>query len=91
MQPAGSADTGYTNTCAIGEQDCPTGEQPNADLATCAVNATDVSVFPTRPGNGLLIGQFRLADGRTGAHHTMDATVLPRASWSECNATPTLL
>ena len=71
MQPADCADTGYTNTCAIGEQDCPTGEQPNSDLSACAVNATDVSVFPTRPGNGLLIGQFKLADGRTGVytHH----------------------
>jgi hypothetical protein len=74
VQPAGCADTGYTNTCATGEQDCPTGEQPNSDLSAaggCVVNATDVSVFPTRPGNGLLIGQFQLADGRTGAHHTV--------------------
>ena len=73
VQPAGCADTGYTNTCAIGEQDCPTGEQPNTDLSAaggCVVNASDVSVFPTRPGNGLLIGQFQLADGRTGAHHS---------------------
>jgi hypothetical protein len=68
VQPAGTGDTGYTNTCAVGEQDCPTGEQPNSDLSTCAVNATDVAVFPARPGNGLLIGQFKLKDGRTGAH-----------------------
>jgi hypothetical protein len=50
VQPANCTDTGYTNTCAKGEQDCPTGEQPNSDLSACAVNATDVSVSPTRPG-----------------------------------------
>lgn len=66
VQPFGTEDTGITNTCAVGEPDCPTGEQPSSDLTSCALfNITDVAVSSLRAGNGLLIGQFRLADGRT--------------------------
>ena len=51
VQPTGTGDTGYTNTCAIGERDCPGGEQPSTDLTTCAIfNVSSVHVrceFPT--------------------------------------------
>ena len=45
VQPTGTGDTGYTNTCAIGERDCPDGEQPSTDLTTCAIfNISSVRV-----------------------------------------------
>ena len=81
VQPAGSQDTGYTNTCAVGEPDCPMGEQPSSDLTSCVLfNITAVAVSPIRPGNGLLIGQFKLADGRTAVllqNQNWDMTLWP--------------
>jgi hypothetical protein len=65
VQPNGTHDNGDTGTCLAGERDCPDGEQPNSDLTSCPMNATDVAVNVQWPGSGLLIGQFRLADGRT--------------------------
>ena len=64
VRPHGTHDTGDTGTCRRGERDCPDGEQPNDDLTLCATDATDVAVNSEWPGAGLLIGQFRLADGR---------------------------
>jgi hypothetical protein len=81
VQPAGTQDTGYTNTCAVGERDCPTGEQPSTDLSACVLfNVTGVAVSALRVGNGLLIGQFKLADGRTAVliqNQNWDMTLWP--------------
>ena len=81
VQPEGTTDTGDTRTCNRGEIYCPTGEQPNDDMTDCAVaNVTGVAAsqggeqrhadgsityLGAIPGNGVLIGQFRLPDGRT--------------------------
>ena len=81
VQPAGSQDTGYTNTCALGEPDCPTGEQPSSDLSSCVLfNITAVAVSTIKAGNGLLIGQFQLFDGRTAVllqNQNWDMTLWP--------------
>ena len=82
MQPDGTPDSGLTNTCNAGEQDCPDGEQPTHDLSSCALQSiTDTSASPIRPGNGVLIGQFLLADGRAAIilhNQNWDATLWPR-------------
>jgi hypothetical protein len=88
--PPGSADTGETGTCNRGERNCPDGEQPTTDLSTCAlvVNASDAETFavsPRLPGNGLLIGQFALADGRTAlllVNQNWGSTLWPIFSFS---------
>lgn len=67
VQPPGCLDTGETGSCPVGSEYCPNGEQPESDLADSAVNVkpADVAVSSLEPGNGLLIGQFRLEDGRS--------------------------
>ena len=88
--PLGSADTGETGMCNRGERNCPDGEQPTTDLSTCAlvVNASDAETFAVRPrlpGNGLLIGQFALADGHTAllpVNQNWGSTLWPIFSFS---------
>ena len=84
-QPKATPDTGITDTCNAGEQDCYEGEQPTRDLAECALhNVTDTSVSSIRPGNGVLIGQFLLADGREAIilhNQNWDAAIWPRVEF----------
>ena len=89
VQPKGTPDSGFTNTCNAGEQDCPDGEQPTHNLSSCALQTvTDTSVSSYRPydhlGNGVLIGQFKLADGREALllhNQNWDATLWPRVDF----------
>ena len=65
------------------------GPQPSHDLSSCAINnVTDVAVSSRlhssfdneHPGEGLLIGQFELHDGRTALllhNHNPDFTIWP--------------
>eukprot|EP01050_Picozoa_sp_SAG11_P018130 SAG11_NODE_2694_length_3083_cov_4.985255_4_plen_149_part_00 len=86
VQPQGSPDIGFTHTCNAGEQDCRDGEQPTGNLSSCALQSViDTSVSSYRPydrfGNGVLIGQFKLADGREAIvlhNQNWDATLWPR-------------
>jgi hypothetical protein len=91
VQPNGTDDTGDTGTCRHGEQDCPDGEQPNSDLTLCAMTATDVAVNKDWPGAGLLVGQFRLADGRVALllhNQNWDFTIWPTVAFAnQANAT----
>lgn len=70
VQPTGTLDTGYTNTCAVGERDCPTGEQPSTDLSSCALfNITGVAVSTLRvpsPCNYRSSKPFALPSLRSG-------------------------
>ena len=85
VQPEGTADTGITNTCNTGEQDCRDGEQPTHNLSACALeNVTATSVSPIRPGNGVLIGQFLLEDGRQAIllhNQNWDAALWPEITF----------
>ena len=86
IQPLGTHDTGDTGTCHRGERDCPDGEQPNDDLTQCSMNATNVAVSSEWPGAGLLIGQFRLADGRTALllhNQNWDFAIWPTVAFTE--------
>ena len=67
VQPPGCLDTGETGTCFRGSKYCPHGEQPETNLSQSAldVRPADVKVSGLEPGNGLLIGEFKLQDGRT--------------------------
>jgi hypothetical protein len=89
VQPHGTHDNGDTGTCRRGEQDCPDGEQPNDDLTLCAMNATSVAVNSEWPGAGLLIGQFRMPDGRTALllhNQNWDFSIWPTVAFA-ANAT----
>lgn len=69
-------------TCQCGQPTCP---QPSQLLAGCAIdNITDLAVSSSRwtpkAGEGLLIGQFQLADGRTALllhNHNIADTIWP--------------
>ena len=80
VQLPNSGDTGITNTCTTGSRDCPTGEQPDSNLSALSIQPVDVAVSSLRPGNGLLVGQFRLADGRVALlmhNQNWDSTLWP--------------
>ena len=79
--PPGEGEGG-TCTCTTGASACP---QPVQSLAGCVISAvSDVAVSSSRwtpkAGEGLLIGQFKLADGRKALllhNHNVDSTIWP--------------
>ena len=85
--PGGLDTPGGTCSCTSGASSCP---QPAQSLAGCAINnVTDLAVSSSRwtpkAGEGLLIGQFRLADGRTGLllhNHNVDSTIWPTVGFA---------
>ena len=89
--PPGSPDTGVTHTCETGEKDCPHGEQPSTDLspsrlASVVETAVSSSKVMGLPGNGLLIGEFALPDGRSALllhNQNWDMTIYPGFTFTD--------
>ena len=91
VQPPGCLDTGETGTCPRGSEYCPNGEQPeNISRSALEVRPSDVAVSPLEPGNGLLIGEFRLRDGRTAVllHNQVRSSSTPCALGCDSERAP---